>query len=127
VALPKYEGRKLGLNPVWYIAMTPGRDWLIANALDELRAMALESDFHSQPEARIFPFIEGMGVWPKPHEEILVGTGVAQEMRRIPSVRTVFAAGWKARVPVTTARRRTSQLADVSTPTEAAGVSTRSR
>lgn len=70
VALPKYLGRKLGVNPVWYVDMTPGRDWAISEALNELHLMAAESDdFHAQPEARIFPFIEGMGVWPNRTKE----------------------------------------------------------
>jgi hypothetical protein len=64
VALPKYRARQLGVNPVWYVDMTPGRDWEIAPSLNELRKEAIETgDFHRQPAARLFPFIEPMGVW----------------------------------------------------------------
>jgi hypothetical protein len=66
VALPKYKGRQLGANPVWYVDMTPGRDWVIAGAMNELRDQAIASgDFHNQPAAQIFPFVEPMGVWPE--------------------------------------------------------------
>lgn len=70
VALPKYKARQLGVNPVWYVDMTPGRTWAIAQALDQIKEWALESgDFHRQPEAEIFPFIEQMGVWPNRTKE----------------------------------------------------------
>jgi hypothetical protein len=64
VALPKFRARQLGVNPVWYVDMTPGRDWRICEALNELWDEAAESgDFHAHPASRLFPFIEGMGDW----------------------------------------------------------------
>lgn len=64
VALPKFSARKRGVNPVWYVDMTPGRNWLIAHALDELREQATATgDFHHQPAARVLPFAEPMGAW----------------------------------------------------------------
>jgi hypothetical protein len=68
--LPKYKARKMGVNPVWYVDMTPGRDWVIGQALNELRDEAVGSgDFHAHPAARIFPFIEPMAVWPETTRE----------------------------------------------------------
>jgi hypothetical protein len=62
VALPKRRARRLGVNPVWYVDMTEGRDRKLAHALDKLRENAVASgDFHHQPAARVFPFIESMG------------------------------------------------------------------
>jgi hypothetical protein len=64
VALPKYKARKMGVNPVWYVDMTPGRNWDIANALTAMRDAAIATgDFHAQSAARIFPFVEPMAVW----------------------------------------------------------------
>ncbi|MBX9771721.1 MAG: hypothetical protein K2X29_10135, partial [Candidatus Obscuribacterales bacterium] len=28
VAITKVQGRRYGLNPVWYLDITPGHDWL---------------------------------------------------------------------------------------------------
>lgn len=64
VALTKLSARRLGVNPVWYVDMTPGRDWTISNALNDLVDVAIQSgDFHSHPAARTFPFIDMMGRW----------------------------------------------------------------
>jgi hypothetical protein len=69
VALTKFKARKLGVNPVWYVDMTPGRDWHIAAALNRLRDDAVASgDFHNHPAAQVFPFVEPMGVWDRPRE-----------------------------------------------------------
>jgi len=65
VAFTKFKARKEGANPVWYIDMTPGRNWVVAAALNELRDAAVASgDFHNHPAANIFPFAEPMGTWP---------------------------------------------------------------
>src|SRR6266545_5963406 len=37
----KLAARRMGINPVWYVDMTPGRDWEIAQALDALRTAAI--------------------------------------------------------------------------------------
>jgi hypothetical protein len=65
VAFTKFKARKLGVNPVWYVDMTPtGRDWVIANALNDVRDAAVATgSFHEQPEAAVLPFIEPMGRW----------------------------------------------------------------
>jgi Putative abortive phage resistance protein AbiGi, antitoxin len=67
LALTKLKARKLGINPVWYVDMTPGRDWTIASTLDRLRVQitdpATGRDFHESALAKIFPFMEQMGRW----------------------------------------------------------------
>jgi hypothetical protein len=64
VAFTKFKARKLGVNPVWYVDETPGHDWVIARALNEVRDAAVQTgSFHTQPAARIFPFVEPMGKW----------------------------------------------------------------
>jgi hypothetical protein len=70
IALTKMAARRLGVNPVWYVDMTPGRDWEISAAANALRELARTSgDFHNHPAARILPFIEGMGTWPNRQKE----------------------------------------------------------
>jgi abortive phage resistance protein AbiGi (putative antitoxin) len=67
IALTKLKARKLGVNPVWYVDMTPGRSWTIAHTLDRLRDQildpAVDRDFHESALAKLFPFIEQMGTW----------------------------------------------------------------
>jgi hypothetical protein len=75
VALTKLKARKLGINPVWYIDMTPGRDWKLSPTLDHLRDAAVEQaradneNFHSYSLAALFPFMEQMGTWPTSRKE----------------------------------------------------------
>ncbi len=54
----------MGINPVWYMDMTKGHDWL-TNQVSELvrRAVAEGKDFSDDPIAKIAPFMEGMGTW----------------------------------------------------------------
>lgn len=70
IAFTKMVARRKGANPVWYVDMTPGRDWQIAKALDALRAEAVaSSSFRNPPAARIFPFVEGIATWPAGQKE----------------------------------------------------------
>lgn len=70
VSFTKMVARRKGVNPVWYVDMTPGRDWVIAKALNTLREEAANSDtFADHPAAKILPFIEGMGTWPGSQKE----------------------------------------------------------
>jgi hypothetical protein len=63
VVVTKMTARANGVNPVWYVDMTPGRDWEIAAALDRLREDAIQSGFANHPAATILPFFEPMGTW----------------------------------------------------------------
>lgn len=70
LALTKLAARRLGINPVWYVDMTPGRPWEIANALDVLRAGAIGGGaFHTRELAHVLPFFEPMGTWPNRRRE----------------------------------------------------------
>lgn len=74
VAFTKMVARRKGANPVWYVDMTPGHDWLIANALDRIREDAATfvkggRPFEAHPGANVFPFFEGMGTWPSRQKE----------------------------------------------------------
>jgi len=61
VAITKKLARKKGVNPVWYVDITPGHDWL-TKEVNELTDSAIASgDFARSPVAKIVPFIEQMG------------------------------------------------------------------
>ena len=69
-AMTKMSARRLGINPVWYVDMTPGRDWVLSPALNEMKQQAVATGaFHEQPAARVFPFFEPMGTWPTRQRE----------------------------------------------------------
>jgi hypothetical protein len=69
VALPKKLARRLGINPVWYVDMTPGHDWL-TQPIDELIDAAIASGrFAGSPIERLAPFVEQMGTWPNGRKE----------------------------------------------------------
>lgn len=62
VGLSKKRSRREGVNPVWYLDITPGHNWLTV-PVDELIQEALNSPggYASSPIARLTPFIEQMG------------------------------------------------------------------
>jgi hypothetical protein len=61
IAFPKKIGRARGVNPVWYLDITPGHHWL-TNAANELVDQAMETDgLDAHPVGRLAPFIEQMG------------------------------------------------------------------
>jgi hypothetical protein len=62
VAITKRHGRKNGVNPIWYVDITPGHEWL-TNPLNELVKEAIKSQvpFADCPISKITPFIEQMG------------------------------------------------------------------
>ena len=69
LAFTKREARTMGINPVWYVDMTPGHDWLI-NYVDALVRRAVRAgDFAADPISEIAPFVEGMGTWPTGRKE----------------------------------------------------------
>lgn len=62
VAITKRHGRKSGVNPIWYVDITPGHDWL-TEPLNKLIEEALQSQipFEKCAISKITPFIEQMG------------------------------------------------------------------
>lgn len=67
LAVTKVWGRRSGANPVWYIDITPGHDWL-TQPIDRMRDRALadsrEADgvpLHRSSISRLLPFFEQMG------------------------------------------------------------------
>lgn len=63
IAITKFMGRSNRINPVWYLDMTPGYEWLTHN-LNRLVDRYIEDDCEDQDLAAIFPFMEQMGTWP---------------------------------------------------------------
>ena len=63
VAITKRLGRQRGVNPVWYLDITPGHDWLAAN-LDNLLDLCVERGrFRNTDLERLVPYIEQMGTY----------------------------------------------------------------
>lgn len=61
IAVTKRLARENGVNPVWYLDITPGHDWL-TKPVNVLINEALDSgDFEDAPIAKLTPFIEQMG------------------------------------------------------------------
>lgn len=61
IGITKRLGRKAGVNPVWYVDITPGHTW-ISTHINALVDDALQAgDFDSSPLASVVPFIEQMG------------------------------------------------------------------
>lgn len=61
VAFPKKMGRLIGVNPVWYVDISPGHDWLM-RPINELIDQAIAAGgLDGNPIARLAPFIEQMG------------------------------------------------------------------
>lgn len=68
IALPKKLGRRLGINPVWYVEL----DWnfqKIGSSLDKLikKAGFKNGKFQDSDLLRLLPFIEQMGTIPSPN------------------------------------------------------------
>lgn len=67
VAITKKQGRRLEVNPIWYLDATPrttGKDWLTKPWNDLIDAAIATKNFDSQPVAKLTPFVEQMGTWP---------------------------------------------------------------
>lgn len=62
LAFTKMKARELGVNPVWYVDITPGHDWLM-NPINSMikREIARRKKFRQSSLADIAPFIEQMG------------------------------------------------------------------
>ena len=63
LAFTKVQARTLGINPVWYLDMTPGHDWLTNHVATLVKRAALEGTFGDDPISKLTPFMEGMGKW----------------------------------------------------------------
>jgi hypothetical protein len=59
VAITKKLARKAGVNPVWYVDITPGHGWL-TNSIDDLISHC-NGNFQTSEVSKIAPFIEQMG------------------------------------------------------------------
>lgn len=68
LAFSRFAARKMEINPIWYVDMTPGgegfgyRKWILRDALDQLWKEA-KDDGPTNPIARLFPFVDPMGDW----------------------------------------------------------------
>lgn len=64
IAITKKQGRDRGVNPVWYLDQTPGRTWVLSEALNALIANSIRSkSFDTSDVAKLTPFVEQMGTW----------------------------------------------------------------
>jgi Putative abortive phage resistance protein AbiGi, antitoxin len=61
LAFTKMTARQKGVNPVWYIDITPGHDWLMKPINDMVQAEKKRGTFQSSKLSLICPFIEQMG------------------------------------------------------------------
>lgn len=62
IAISKRLARKTGVNPVWYLDITPGHSWL-TTPLNNLINKEIEGNmFATSDIAKLAPFIEQMGV-----------------------------------------------------------------
>lgn len=69
IVLPKKVGRQMGVNPVWYLDMTIGHDWL-TNDLDRIvDGEIVAGNFLQSSIAKLTPFIEQMGTWGNSRKE----------------------------------------------------------
>lgn len=60
IAITKRVGRKRGINPIWYIDITPGHDWL-TKSFDDLATRFIEGGFKDSSLAKLFPLLDQMG------------------------------------------------------------------
>lgn len=61
IAFTKKDARAIGINPVWYVDITPGHDW-ISNHINALVEQAFQNGSGDNEDLEaIFPFIEQMG------------------------------------------------------------------
>jgi len=61
VAFTKMTARRLGVNPIWYLDATRGRDWTLVTAVGDLVEAALASGDSHNPIFSLTPFIDMMG------------------------------------------------------------------
>lgn len=73
IAITKRLGREKGVNPVWYLDITPGHDWL-TTSVDALRKTFIDGGAKDNDLGRLFPYIEQMG-----NGKSKAGTGYCKE------------------------------------------------
>lgn len=62
IAITKKVARQNGINPVWYLDISPtGRDWLTKPFNDLIEEALRKNRFEGSPVAKLAPFIEQMG------------------------------------------------------------------
>ena len=61
VTLTKRTARVRGANPVWYVDITPGHDWLTAPLNNLIADAVATGHFEDSDIAKLTPFIEQMG------------------------------------------------------------------
>ncbi len=61
IAITKKQARKAGANPVWYIDITPGHDWLTKPINSLIKKAIKTEDFDNSYIFKLTPFIEQMG------------------------------------------------------------------
>jgi hypothetical protein len=64
IAFPKKLGRARGVNPVWYVDITPGHDWLMGPVNGLLSEAIAANELDTAPIGKLAPFIEQMGTQP---------------------------------------------------------------
>ena len=66
IAITKRIGRVKGVNPVWYLDITPRHDWLTTpvNALVDAAVALPPAEFAALPISKLAPFFEQMGTRP---------------------------------------------------------------
>jgi hypothetical protein len=70
IAITKALARQTGVNPVWYIDMTPGHDWLTKPLNEWLDSEIDSGRFPDEsPLTRLAPFFEHMGTWDDSRKE----------------------------------------------------------
>lgn len=69
VALTKKQARRLGANPVWYVDITPGHNWLTVPLNSLIDKAIATGAFAGESIAQIAPFIEQMGSGPAYRKE----------------------------------------------------------
>jgi len=61
IALTKLQGRSRGVNPVWYVDITPGHDWLMKPVNEMIDAAIQSGTIEIAAISKLAPFIEQMG------------------------------------------------------------------
>ncbi len=65
LAFTKKVSRQSGANPIWYIDITPGHDWLTVPLNRLVETAIAAGNFAASDLAKITPFIEQMGTHPE--------------------------------------------------------------